>query len=384
MRAYLVGGAVRDELLGRPVNDLDYVVTGATVEQMLNFGFNQVGADFPVFLHPLTNDEYALARTERKQGHGYHGFTVDFNPEVTIEEDLIRRDLTINAMAKSSQGTLVDPYDGRKDLNDRVLRHVSDAFVEDPLRVLRVARFAAQLAELGFSVAKQTNELMQQLANNGELTHLTVERVFKETEKALNCEQPHVYFEVLAQCGALQVLFEELSAIDLAAVAWSKKCSQSCCQSAQVAWAVALNQCDEQTIASMCQRLKVPQSYEYLAIKLAKWRPTMIKLELCIVDKQDVTSMAEAVADLLTGIDVYRRSEILAPFVCACGALAKVHSYTSGKVLTQAYEVCNKITAARFIEQGLKGKAIGEHMRMARIEVIGVMLQHVSVEDLKY
>ena len=213
MEIYLVGGAVRDQLLQLDVKDRDWVVVGATPQEMLDDGFQQVGKDFPVFLHPITKEEHALARTERKSGSGYTGFTVYSAPDVTLEDDLIRRDLTINAIAQNDSGELFDPHNGQQDLNDRVLRHVSPAFSEDPLRVLRVARFAARFAHLGFSVHSTTIELMRDLANSGELNHLTSERVWQEMERALNTQSPQVFFEVLRKCDALAVLFPELDAL---------------------------------------------------------------------------------------------------------------------------------------------------------------------------
>ncbi|NQD36421.1 multifunctional CCA addition/repair protein [Permianibacter sp. IMCC34836] len=213
MKSYLVGGAVRDQLLGRRVTERDYVVVGATAEQMLALGYTQVGRDFPVFLHPETRAEYALARTERKSGHGYRGFVMHAAPDVTLEADLQRRDLTINAMALDDDGTLIDPYHGRADLDKKLLRHVSPAFAEDPVRVLRVARFAARYAPLGFTVAPETQALMQQMVRDGELDHLTPERVWQETAKALSEDEPGVYIEVLRSCGALKIIFPELDCL---------------------------------------------------------------------------------------------------------------------------------------------------------------------------
>ena len=207
---YLVGGAVRDELLGLPHRERDWVVTGCTPEDLLAEGYRQVGASFPVFLHPATREEYALARTERKQGHGYHGFTVDFHPGVTLEEDLLRRDLTINAMARDSAGRLIDPFGGARDLAARVLRHVSPAFREDPLRVLRVARFAARFAPLGFRVHPQTLSLMREISESGELEHLVAERVWSEIAAAMTAAEPGQFVQVLRDCGALAVLLPEV------------------------------------------------------------------------------------------------------------------------------------------------------------------------------
>ena len=208
--AYVVGGWVRDRLLGLDPKDRDWVVIGATPDEMLRRGFQQVGKDFPVFLHPQTKEEYALARTERKTGPGYHGFAVDASPGVTLEEDLARRDLTINAMAMTADGRLIDPFHGAEDLRNRVLRHVSPAFVEDPLRVLRLARFAAQLE---FDVAPETIELARRLARSGELEHLVPERVWQELQRAMAARAPRRFVEVLREVEALKVLFPEIDAL---------------------------------------------------------------------------------------------------------------------------------------------------------------------------
>ena len=213
MKVYLVGGAVRDQLLGLPVKDRDWIVVGAVPATLLSLGYQQVGKDFPVFLNPKTKEEYALARTERKSSAGYTGFICDFSPTITLEQDLIRRDLTINAMAQSEDGEIIDPYGGKQDLENRILRHISPAFSEDPLRVLRVARFAARYHSLGFKIASETLSLMAELAQSEELQHLTAERVWLETEKALNEKNPEIYFETLHKTGALKVLFPEIDAL---------------------------------------------------------------------------------------------------------------------------------------------------------------------------
>ena len=213
MNVYLVGGAVRDQLLGLPVKDRDWIVVGTNPATLLSLGYQQVGKDFPVFLNPKTKEEYALARTERKAGAGYTGFICDFSPTITLEQDLIRRDLTINAMAQSEDGEIIDPYGGKQDLENRILRHISPAFSEDPLRVLRVARFAARYHSLGFKIASETLALMAELAQSGELQHLTAERVWLETEKALNEKNPEIYFETLHKTGTLRVLFPEIDAL---------------------------------------------------------------------------------------------------------------------------------------------------------------------------
>lgn len=213
MEVYLVGGAVRDEQLGLPVEERDWCVVGATPDDLLSLGYKPVGSDFPVFLHPQTNEEYALARTERKTGPGYHGFAFHASPEVTIEEDLKRRDLTINAMAKDADGTLIDPWHGQQDIESRTLRHVSDAFAEDPLRILRVAKFAARFQAIGFRIAEETMQLMKSMVENGEADALVPERVWKETAAAMAGPDPQVYFQVLRDCGALGSVFPEIDAL---------------------------------------------------------------------------------------------------------------------------------------------------------------------------
>jgi tRNA nucleotidyltransferase (CCA-adding enzyme) len=213
MQVYLVGGAVRDAQLGIPPRERDWCVVGAVPEELEALGYRRVGKDFPVFLHPETNEEYALARTERKTGPGYHGFVFHCAPDVTIEEDLGRRDLTINAIAQDADGNLIDPWGGLPDIENRVLRHVGDAFVEDPVRVLRVARFAARFADLGFSVADETMQLMQRMVDNGEVDALVADRVWKETELALTGRNVRVFFETLRACGALRVLYPEVDAL---------------------------------------------------------------------------------------------------------------------------------------------------------------------------
>jgi tRNA nucleotidyltransferase (CCA-adding enzyme) len=210
---YLVGGAVRDDLLGLTQKERDWVVVGGAPEELLAQGYRQVGASFPVFLHPDTGEEYALARTERKQGHGYHGFSVDFHPGVTLEEDLARRDLTINAMARDENGRLIDPHNGKKDLDERVLRHVSPAFREDPLRVLRVARFAARFAPQEFRVHDSTMELMREICESGELEYLAAERIWTEVASAMATAEPGVFVEVLRECGALATLLPEVNTL---------------------------------------------------------------------------------------------------------------------------------------------------------------------------
>jgi len=213
MQVYLVGGAVRDEQLGVPHKERDWCVVGASPDELLALGYQQVGKDFPVFLHPDTSEEYALARTERKTGPGYHGFAFDCSPDVSIEDDLLRRDLTVNAIAKDKDGKLIDPHNGVRDIEDRILRHVSAAFSEDPVRILRVAKFAARFKAFNFTIAPETMELMCQMVADGEVDALVPDRVWKETEAALRGPNIRVYFEVLRECGALRVLLPELDAL---------------------------------------------------------------------------------------------------------------------------------------------------------------------------
>jgi tRNA nucleotidyltransferase (CCA-adding enzyme) len=258
IKAYVVGGAVRDELLGLPLHDRDYVVVGATPEDMTAAGFRPVGKDFPVFLHPKTHEEYALARTERKSGRGYKGFTVYAAPDVTLEQDLARRDLTINAIAKADDGTLIDPFHGSQDLKDKVLRHVSEAFQEDPVRVLRVARFAARF---GFRIADETMQLMKQMVDSGEADHLVPERVWQEFAKGLMEPQPALMFEALERCGLRPKLLPELKALPKTfsgplPVRFALQC-----------WPLA-----EAEILALCERLRAPNQERELAVLACRTR----------------------------------------------------------------------------------------------------------------
>jgi tRNA nucleotidyltransferase (CCA-adding enzyme) len=289
MQVYLVGGAVRDELLGCAVKERDWVVVGATPEELLRQGYQPAGRDFPVFLHPTTHEEYALARLERKVGPGYRGFTTGFSPEVSLEEDLRRRDLTINAMARAADGRIIDPYGGQADLRQRLLRHVSAAFVEDPVRILRVARFAARLASLGFTVAPQTQALMHRMVESGEAAALVSERVWRELERALGEAQPTRFFEVLADCGALAVVLPELAprldfamyqhdeaaqrtptpggpAAPLAALTRAAEMGAP----TPVRWAALLSDLGEEDVEALCARLRAPNDYRDLALLAAR------------------------------------------------------------------------------------------------------------------
>lgn len=363
MTVYRVGGAVRDTLLGFPFSETDWVVVGSTPEALLAEGYTQVGKDFPVFLHPETKEEYALARTERKSGHGYHGFAVHADPSVTLEEDLARRDLTINAMAEDRDGVIIDPYGGQTDLEAKVLRHVSPNFVEDPLRVLRVARFAARYRHLGFTVAVETQTLMQTLSDSGELGHLPAERVWIETERALGERDPAVYFEVLRDCGALVHCFPEIavtSGIDRLAVA-SLHTHNSPCR-----WAILLSELPPERAIDCSTRIKAPNHYRDLADRVCTWRPRT-KAALA-----DPTGCLE----LLRGLDALRRDALFQDFVEALAALegttANVHS--SCQQLRSACIAAQSVKASDYADTGLTGPGLGDAIRVGQISAIGAVL----------
>jgi tRNA nucleotidyltransferase (CCA-adding enzyme) len=286
VKFYAVGGSVRDELLGLPVKDRDYVVVGATPEEMVRLGFKPVGKDFPVFLHPRTHEEYALARTERKSGRGYKGFKVYASPEVTLEQDLKRRDLTINAMAKAEDGTLIDPFGGKKDLEARVLRHVSDAFAEDPVRILRVARFAARF---GFRVADQTMKLMKGMIDSGEADYLVPERVWQEFSRGLAEPHPERMFEVLEQCSFRKKALPELKA-------WPKRFSGSIpLRFTLLTWPLG-----ESEVEALCERLRAPNEVRELAVIASRNRDTL---------RTAHSASPHALLELLKRADAFRRPE---------------------------------------------------------------------------
>ncbi len=407
MEVYLVGGAVRDELLGLTVYDRDYVVVGALPEQLLQQGYQQVGKDFPVFLHPKSKDEYALARTERKAGAGYTGFICDFGPEVTLKEDLMRRDLTINAIARDQQGTLHDPYDGVADIEARVLRHVSDAFGEDPLRVLRVARFAARFHGQGFTVADETRGLMQQMAASGELTTLTPERVWKETEKALASDNPQIFFEVLRQCDALKVLFPEVDALfgvpgpkqwhpeidtGLHTMMVLKRAAELGaglpCRFAALChdFGKALTPSDKwpshhdhgelgiAPIEALCARFKVPTEHRELAILMSRWHICLHRMV------EPAPEQAETILMLFQQTDAWRKPDRFAQLLlCAQSDLQgrtgfEQRPYPQRERLWQWLCELRTITAAPFVAQGLKGPAIGEAIAAARLQQLKLWL----------
>ena len=408
MRVYLVGGAVRDHLLGHPYHEKDYVVVGATPEQLIALGYQPVGKDFPVFLHPKTKEEYALARTERKSGHGYHGFEFHTDVSVTLEEDLIRRDLTINAMAMDDDGNIYDPYKGQQDLADRVLRHVSDAFVEDPLRVLRIARFAARYKSFGFSIATETLVLMQQLAESGELEALTPERVWKETARALMEDHADEYFETLRACGALKVLFPELDALygvpqrpeyhpEIDCGIHTMMSLQQACKanySLEVRFAVlmhdlgkALTPVDElprhimheergiAPVTEVCDRLKVPTHTKQLAIAVCKEH---------LKCHQALTLKPGTLWRLLQRLDVLRRPERVEAYVqaCECDSRGRLglenREYPQAQYVLDAMEVVRGIKA-QDLPPDIQGPDIGEMLIQRRIKAIEALKAQQTV-----
>jgi len=397
---YLVGGAVRDSLLNLPVSEHDWVVVGATPEYMLENGYQQVGKDFPVFLHPVTHDEYALARTERKSGSGYNGFTCYAAPDVTLEQDLMRRDLTINAIAKSNDGELFDPYHGQRDIEQRLLRHVSDAFGEDPLRVLRVARFAARFAHLDFTVAPETQALMQHMAESGELEALTPERVWKETEKALQTQDPQVYFQVLRDCGALKVLFPEIDALFgvPAPAKWhpeidtgihtlmTLKIASTLTPDVDVRFSALCHDLGKaltppqfwpahhghgpagvKLVEKLCQRLKVPTHIRDLAKLVAEFHDlihTVNKLR------------PETLLKLFDTIDVWRKPQRLEQMIMTSEADARGRTtfennpYPQGDYLREAFEVASSVSNKEVLDAGFQGMAIRDELKKRRTQAL--------------
>ena len=360
---FKVGGAVRDHLLGYPSAETDWVVVGATPEDLLSQGYSQVGRDFPVFLHPETKEEYALARTERKSGQGYHGFVVHADPSVTLEEDLARRDLTINAMAQDASDTIIDPYGGQADLATKTLRHVSEHFVEDPLRVLRVARFAARYAHLGFSVAPETLELMRTIAASGELAHLSIERVWVESERALAEQDPSIYFEVLQDCHALEQWLPELvvtSGID------RLKHSAPHTHSAPCRWASLLSELPASRAIDCSNRIKAPNHYRDLAEKLCHWRP-LTKAAL---------SDAGRCLELLRGLDALRRDTLFEDFLATLAALegTTANTHPGCQLLRTTCRAAQSVQASDYADTGLSGPALGEAIRAGQIDAIGAQL----------
>ncbi|MDN6179492.1 MAG: polynucleotide adenylyltransferase [Halomonas subglaciescola] len=357
LEVYRVGGAVRDALLGRPVWDNDWVVVGATPDMMRRRGFKPVGRDFPVFLHPDTAEEYALARTERKAGHGYAGFTLYASPDVTLEEDLIRRDLTVNAVAEARDGTLVDPYGGRADMERRTLRHVSAAFSEDPLRVLRTARFLARYAELGFTIAPETQALMAQVSNSGELAHLAAERVWAESEKALGESSPEAYFTALDGCGALAAWWAEIAGEALAACLAAMASVPAWPEISLAHWRYArlVSPLDDERRNALAERLKLPRA----VIDLARHGAATARLV-----SQPLTT--GAVMDWLDGQDSWRRPERARAQLALVKALAPERH----EALEQAFQAAAAISPQALMAKGYKGAELGKQIGVSRCDAV--------------
>lgn len=366
LKVYRVGGAVRDALLGWPVYDNDWVVVGATPREMQRRGFKPVGRDFPVFLHPDTAEEYALARTERKSGHGYSGFEVHASPEVTLEEDLGRRDLTINAMAEDAAGQLIDPFNAQQDLADRLLSHVSAAFSEDPLRVLRTARFLARYANRGFQIAAPTLELMTKVSESGELTHLAAERVWVETEKALGEPTPQAYFEALEQCKALPVWWPELDggplAQGLAAMATVPETGGLDMQICQAHWRYArlVSVLTDQQREALAERLKLPNAVARLAVQVALTQGYLSHW-------QHSYPAAESVLAWLNQLDAWRKPAQVE------GQLALVALLVTDRLavmLHRAWRDAAAISPRALVDRGLKGAEVGRALETQRQQAI--------------
>lgn len=406
-KTYLVGGAVRDDLLGVKPREKDWVVVGATPEELLDQGFRQVGASFPVFIHPKTGEEHALARTEKKAGRGYHGFSVDFHPGVSLEEDLERRDLTINAMARDESGSIIDPFGGQADLEARVLRHVSPAFSEDPLRVLRVARFASRLANFDFEVDPETLELMRKITSSGELQDLAAERVWYEISGALATSCPSRFVEVLRTCGALKVLLPEIDAlfgipqvekyhpeVDTGVhVMMAIDCAASLADGkpdAEVVFAVLMHDLGKALtredllpshrghevaglplVKSVCERLKAPGDYRDLALIVCEHHLRCHRL---------LEMRPETVMRLIEAADFLRRPQRVEGFLAACesdyrGRLGlSEREYPQAEFLRQAVKVVLSLRVAD-LESDATGPQLGEALRRARVEAIAGLVR---------
>jgi tRNA nucleotidyltransferase (CCA-adding enzyme) len=405
MKSYLVGGYVRDALLGLPVKDRDWVVVGATPEELLREGYTPVGKDFPVFLHPQTKEEYALARTERKTGPGYTGFQFHAAADVSLEQDLQRRDLTINAMAQEADGSLIDPFHGQQDLEQRLLRHVSPAFIEDPVRILRVARFAARFANLGFQVADETLVLMQAMVNNGEVDALVPERVWQETERALGEDTPSRYFEVLRDCGALARIFPEIDRlfgvpqpaeyhpeIDTGVhVMMVLQQAARLSPDTRVRFAALVHDLGKGTtpqaelpqhiaheargvplVKALCERLKVPRDYRDIALLVTEYHLYFHRAK---------ELRAGTLLKLFQHLDLFRRPERLEMFLLACEADSRgrpgnyqTRELTQPALFRTAFAAAAGVALQPILERGLTGKAIADELQQQRTQAIKAAL----------
>lgn len=401
MNTYLVGGAVRDKLLGYPVQERDWVVVGATPKELESLGYRKVGVDFPVFLHPVSKEEYALARIERKMAPGYRGFVCDAHPKVTLEEDLKRRDLTINAMAIDADGNLIDPYHGQDDLRDRVLRHVSIAFVEDPVRVLRVARFCARYYHLGFQVAEETRSLMYDMVQKGELDHLVKERVWQEWQRSLQERNPEQFILTLRSCGALRVVLPELDAlfgvpqgplhhpeIDagihslMVLTATVGKSFDPILRFAALVhdlgkvltpmsgWPshAGHDELGGGFIEQLCKRLRIPTEYRKFALLVSRYH-----LKIHGVD----TLEADAIVTVLEETDAFRNPERFLQLLLICQADTTTDAIKSDQKIDkwrQLLAECTLINARTVMSQGVQGAAIAEHLHQQRVSLIDSLI----------
>ena len=388
MEIYLVGGAVRDQLLGHPIKERDYVVVGATPEQMLAKGFRLVGKDFPVFLHPKTHEEYALARTERKIGPGYKGFSCYAAPDVTLEADLKRRDLTINAIAQTPTGEMIDPYHGQEDIANRIFRHISPAFTEDPVRILRVARFMASFAHLGFHVAPETMQLMKTMVKAGEVNTLVPERVWQEFSLALTKPTPQAFIKTLFDCGALAILFPALQMLYTDFISASDKpgpnnlatfdCAVKLTSDPQVRFAALLchlgrelNDAGILSIQALCRSYRIPTSYSSLAIIAARYH---------LLAHRALELDAETLLTLLEKTDAFRQLARFQQFLLVCEADFHAYSGLNSKPYLQknrilaALSTAKSISVAALTKQGLEGQMLGKKLRQQRIEALSHLI----------
>ncbi|MCF6209526.1 MAG: multifunctional CCA addition/repair protein [Gammaproteobacteria bacterium] len=405
METFLVGGAVRDKLLGLTPKERDWVVVGATVEAMTARGYRLVGKDFPVFLHPESHEEYALARTERKTAPGYHGFSVHAAPDVTLEQDLLRRDLTVNAIAETADGELVDPFGGQRDLRDRILRHVSPAFVEDPVRILRVARFAARFTHLGFRIADETMQLMREMVEAGEIDALVAERVWAETERALRTDSPAHYFEVLRDCGALARLLPEVDR--LFGVPQPEKhhpeidtgvhtmlvLTQAARLSPEpvVRFAALVHDLGKGTtpkeewprhiahetrglplVKALCKRLRIPNHFRDLALLVTEFH---------LHYHRAAELRPETLLKLLRRTDALRRPKRFEQFILACEADSRGRwgfedaYFEQPDILRRVRDAAAAVDSRELCEQGLTGKALGEALQVRQLKAIRAVQQ---------
>ena len=371
MQVYLVGGAVRDELLGRAVRERDWVVVGAVPAELERLGYRAVGREFPVYLHPETQEEYALARLERKVAPGYRGFVTEHSPAVTLEEDLLRRDLTINAMARSADGRVIDPYRGRADLQARVLRHVSPAFAEDPVRILRVARFAARFADLGFTVAPETMALMRTMVANGEIDALVGERVWRELEGAISTASPQRFFEVLRDCGALPVLLPEFGRSIDAALAMQALHRAAAAGSANpVRWASLLAGLRAADLESLCARLRVPNEHRELAVLAARLCEDQTR------SPEQAASDPQLLLSLFEQADAFRRPERFAQWLEVLAARRSAACLPADETAALLARLRNTLAAAAAVQlsaeelRAHRGPQIGALLRERRLAAV--------------